>query len=130
MNLLVVYSLLTLATSFNGVAGSSTVDPLIMAIIQVESGGDTLAHNIKEDAAGVLQIRPIMIAEVNRLIGKDIFTLEDRWNVHKSIEMFNVIRSHTQNPTNEKLARNWNGGWKGYKKQSTIKYWNKVRKLL
>ena len=130
MNLLVVYLGLTLATSFNGVAGSSPVDPLIMAIIQVESGGDTLAHNIQEDAVGVLQIRPIMVAEVNRLIGKDSFTLSDRWSIHKSIAMFNVIRSHTQNPTNEKLARNWNGGWKGYKKKSTIKYWNNVKKLL
>lgn len=111
-------------------ATSSPVDPLIMAIIQVESGGDTLAHNIKEDAAGVLQIRPIMVAEVNRLIGKDSFTLSDRWSVHKSIAMFNVIRSHTKTPTNEKLARNWNGGWQGYKKQSTLKYWNKVKKLL
>ena len=130
MNLLVVYLGLTLATSLNGVAGCSPVDPLIMAIIQVESGGDTLAHNIQEDAVGVLQIRPIMVAEVNRLVGKDSFTLSDRWNVHKSIAMFNVIRSHTHNPTNEKLARNWNGGWQGYKKKSTIKYWNKVKKLL
>lgn len=130
MNLFSVYLGLTLATIIHGVAGSSPVDPLIMAIIQVESGGDTLAHNIKEDAAGVLQIRPIMVSEVNRLIGKDSFTLSDRWSIHKSIAMFNVIRSHTQNPTNEKLARNWNGGWKGYKKQSTIKYWNKVRNNL
>ena len=130
MNLLVVYLGMTLVTSFNGVTGSSPVDPLIMAIIQVESGGDTLAHNIKEDAAGVLQIRPIMVAEVNRLVGKNSFTLSDRWSVYKSIAMFNVIRSHTHNPTNEKLARNWNGGWQGYKKQSTIKYWNKVKKLL
>jgi hypothetical protein len=71
-----------------------------------------------------------MVAEVNRLIGKDSFTLSDRWSVHKSIAMFNVIRSHTQDPTNEKLARNWNGGLKGYKKQSTIKYWNKVKNNL
>lgn len=130
MNLLVVYLGMTLANSLNGVAGCPPVDPLIMAMIQVESGGDTLAHNIKEDAAGVLQIRPIMVAEVNRLIGKDSFTLSDRWSVHKSIAMFNVIRSHTPNPTNEKLARNWNGGWNGYKKKSTLKYWNKVNKLL
>ena len=130
MNLLSVCLGLTLAISLGGVARCSPVDPLVLAIIQVESGGDTLAHNIKEDAVGVLQIRPIMVAEVNRLIGKDSFTLSDRWSVHKSISMFNVIRSHTKNPTNEKLARNWNGGWKGYKKKSTLKYWNRVKKLL
>ena len=102
-------------------------DPLIAAIIQVESGGDTLAYNSKEDAVGCLQIRPIMVREVNRLVGKDSFTLYDRWSKVKSIQMFNVIRSHTNNPTDEKLARNWNGGYTGHKKQSTIKYWQKVR---
>ena len=102
-------------------------DPLIAAIIQVESGGDTLAYNLKEDAVGCLQIRPIMVREVNRLVGKDSFILSDRWSKVKSIQMFNVIRSHTNNPTDEKLARNWNGGYTGHKKQSTIKYWQKVR---
>jgi hypothetical protein len=105
-------------------------DPLIAAIIQVESGGDTLAYNSKEDAVGCLQIRPIMVREVNRLLGKDSFTLQDRWNKAKSIQMFNILRSHTKNPTDEKLARNWNGGWNGHKKKSTIKYWNKVKKQI
>jgi len=105
-------------------------DPLISAIIQVESGGDTLAYNSKEDAVGCLQIRPIMVREVNRLLGKDSFTLSDRRSKAKSIQMFNILRLHTKNPTNEKLARNWNGGYTGHKKQSTIKYWNKVKNNL
>jgi hypothetical protein len=103
-------------------------DPLIAAIIQVESGGDTLAYNLKEDAVGCLQIRPIMVREINRLLGKDSFTLSDRWSKVKSIQMFNILRSHTKNPTNERIARNWNGGWNGHKKKSTLKYWNKVKK--
>jgi len=105
-------------------------DSLIDAIIHVESRGDTLAHNLKEDAVGCLQIRPIMVRECNRLIGKDDFTLDDRWSRAKSIEMFNVIRWHTKNPTNEILARNWNGGARGYKKISTLNYWNRVKKQL
>jgi hypothetical protein len=105
-------------------------DPLISAIIQVESGGDTLAYNSKEDAAGVLQIRPIMVREVNRLLGKDSFTLSDRRSKVKSIEMFNIVRLHTKNPTNERIARNWNGGYTGHKKKSTINYWNKVKKQI
>ena len=105
-------------------------DPLIAAIIQVESGGDTLAYNSKEDAVGCLQIRPIMVREVNRLLGKDSFTLYDRRSKVKSIQMFNILRLHTKNPTDEKLARNWNGGYTGHKKQSTIKYWQKVKKQI
>lgn len=104
------------------------IDTLLNAVMAVESNFDTMAYNAKENAVGVLQIRPIMVREVNRLLGEDKYTLKDRWNKAKSIEMFNVIRSHTKNPTDEMIARNWNGGWNGHKKQSTLKYWNKVKK--
>ena len=119
---------LFLTTSSMGVVRS--IPNLIDAIIYVESRGDINAHNIKEDAVGCLQIRPIMLREVNRLLGYNKYKLADRWNKEKSIEMFNVIKEHTKNPTNEKLARNWNGGWNGYKKQSTLKYWYKVKAQL
>jgi len=105
-------------------------DSLIDAIIHVESRGDSMAYNAGEDAVGVLQIRPIMMREVNRLLKENKYTLDDRWSKSKSIEMFNVIKQHTTNPTNERLARNWNGGWNGYKKKSTLKYWNKVKTQL
>ena len=104
------------------------IDTLLNAVMAVESNFDTMAYNEKENAAGVLQIRPIMVREVNRLLGQDKYTLKDRWSKAKSIEMFNVIRSHTKNPTDQKIARNWNGGWNGHKKQSTLKYWQKVKK--
>lgn len=121
---------LFLSTSTMGVVRSIPKDNLIEAIMYVESRGNTKAHNISEDAVGCLQIRPIMLREVNRLLGYDKYQLKDRWSKTKSIEMFNVIKEHTKNPTNEKLARNWNGGWNGYKKQSTLKYWHKVKEQL
>ena len=121
---------LFLSTSSMGVVRTIPKNNLIDAIIYVESRGDTNAHNISEDAVGCLQIRPIMLREVNRLLGYNKYKLADRWNKQKSIEMFNVIKEHTTNPTNEKLARNWNGGWSGYKKQSTLKYWHKVKEQL
>ena len=104
------------------------IDTLLNAVMAVESNFDTLAYNSKENAAGVLQIRPIMVREVNRLLGEDKYTLKDRWNKAKSIEMFNVIRSHLKGATDEMIARNWNGGWNGHKKQNTLRYWNKVKK--
>jgi len=102
-------------------------DPLIAAIIQVESGGDTLAYNAKENAVGCLQIRPIMVREVNRLLGEDKYTLKDRWNKAKSIEMFNVIRSHLKGATDEEIARTWNGGYNGKNISETLQYWIKVK---
>ena len=121
---------LFLTTSSVEVVRSIPKNNLIEAIIYVESRGDIKAHNISEDAVGCLQIRPIMLREVNRLLRYNKYKLADRWNKSKSIEMFNVIKEHTTNPTNEKLARNWNGGWNGYKKQSTLKYWHKVKQQL
>ena len=122
---------LFLSTSSMGVVRSTPkTKSLIDAIIYVESRGDIKAHNISEDAVGCLQIRPIMVREVNRLLGYNKYKLADRWNKDKSIEMFNIIKDHTTNPTNEKLARNWNGGWNGYNKKSTLKYWYKVKEQL
>jgi len=122
---------LFLATSSMSVVRSiPKTKSLIDAIIHVESRGNVNAYNSKEDAVGCLQIRPIMLREVNRLLRYNKYTLADRWNREKSIEMFNVIKNHTKNPTDEILARNWNGGWNGYRKPSTLKYWQKVKSQL
>ena len=102
-------------------------DFLIQAIMEVESGSDTLAYNSKEDAVGCLQIRPIMVREVNRLLGKDSFKLKDRWSKAKSIQMFNILRSHLKGASDEQIARTWNGGYNGKNKPQTLEYWNKVR---
>lgn len=120
---------LFLATSSMGVVRSiPKKDNLVEAIIYVESRGDTLAYNKSEDALGCLQIRPIMLREVNRILGYNKFKLSDRTSRSKSIEMFNVIRGHLNNPTDERIARTWNGGY-NYG-ESTLKYWNKVKQKL
>jgi len=104
------------------------IDTLLNAVMAVESNFDTMAYNEKENAVGVLQIRPIMVREVNRLLGEDKYTLKDRWNKTKSIEMFNVIRSHLKGATDEQIARTWNGGYNGKNIPETLQYWNKVKK--
>ena len=124
---------LFLTTSTMGVVRSiPKKDKLVEAIIWVESKGDTLAYNKSEEALGCLQIRPIMLREVNRLLAKNdiqkVYTLKDRTSRSKSIQMFNVIRGHINNPTDERIARTWNGGY-NYG-ESTLKYWNKVKSRL
>jgi len=103
------------------------IDTLLNAVMAVESNFDSMAYNSKENAAGVLQIRPIMVREVNRLLGEDKYTLKDRWNKAKSIEMFNVIRSHLKGATDEEIARTWNGGYNGKNIPETMQYWKKVK---
>ncbi len=105
---------------------------IISALIYVESRGNDSAYNDSENAAGCLQIRPIMVREVNRILKKtgreERFDLDDRWDRDKSLNMFNIWREyHHPNSTDEVIARNWNGGPNGFNKESTLKYWKKVR---
>lgn len=108
---------------------------IVKALIQIESSGRDNAHNISEDAVGCLQIRPIMVREVNRILRKQggtfRFELEDRWDREKSLEMFHIWREHHHpDSDDETIARNWNGGPRGYKKESTLQYWRKVKNKL
>jgi hypothetical protein len=108
---------------------------IIGALIYVESRGNDSAYNDMEDAVGCLQIRPIMVREVNNILKRtcqeERFELEDRWDRKKSLDMFRIWREyHHSNSTDEKIARNWNGGPNGYNKESTLKYWKKVKSHL
>lgn len=116
-------------------------DTLVDAIIYVESRGNDSAVGDNGKAVGCLQIHPIMVREVNRLLAKyDIpttYTLEDRYSREKSIEMFNIVseeyyccEDYTFEEYAEIVARRWNGGPRGDKKRSTIKYWNNVQKRI
>ena len=108
---------------------------VVIGMIQVESNGNDKAYNKSEKAVGCLQIRPIMVREVNRILKKQgeeyRFKMKDRWDRDKSLQMFWVWKDyHHPNSTDEVIARNWNGGPNGYRKKSTEKYWEKVNRCL
>jgi hypothetical protein len=108
---------------------------LIQALIQVESRGNDSCIGDKHlilPSIGCLQIRPVMVREVNRILKKQKDTLrfkyKDRWSRKKSIQMFYIWKDfHHTNSSDEKIARNWNGGPKGYKRKRTLQYWEKVK---
>lgn len=104
---------------------------LIAAIIQVESSGNDRAIGDKGTAVGPLQIRPILVDDVNRIVGEKRFTLTDRTDRAKSIEMFRIYSRHYSfGKTDEVIARRWNGGPSGDRKSGTLKYWRKVQSAL
>ena len=108
---------------------------VVIGMIQVESNGNDSAYNKSEEAVGCLQIRPIMVREVNRILKKQgkehRFKMKDRWDRNKSLDMFWVWKDyHHPNSEDEVIARNWNGGPNGYVKKSTEKYWEKVSSSL
>ena len=111
------------------------IDKLITALIQVESMGNDSAvgdTHLSEPSVGVLQIRPIMVREVNRILKKQKsskrYKRKDRFDRNKSIEMF-IIWKNYHHPEGgfETIARNWNGGPRGYKNPRTEHYWAKVQ---
>ena len=115
------------------------INQLVDALIHVESrGNDSIIgdkHLPGNEAVGALQIRPIMVREVNRILeiqGKtERFTLKDRFDRQQSIRMFMIWKNyHLPDGDFEKIARNWNGGPNGYKYQRTEKYWNKIQQQL
>ena len=60
------------------------------ALMKVESGHRHDAIGLTDDV-GVLQITPIYVREVNRILGQQKYSLEDRFNKYKSIEMFEIM---------------------------------------
>ncbi len=119
---------------------------LIPLLCMVESSCDPNAVNLDEDAVGVLQIRPILIDDLNRLHKLDAvkmsFKLDDRKHVKDSFNICNQYLTYygnynriinNKNLTVEDelvlLARIWNGGPEGHNKESTLVYGEKIRTL-
>ena len=107
-------------------------EPVMKAIVQVESEGNTRA--VKGNSCGAMQITPILVAECNNILkkrnSKKRYTLRDRFSLEKSKEMFLLMQSQF-NPLNdiEKAIRSWNGGNK-YSVKRTQRYFEQVMKCL
>lgn len=88
-------------------------------------------------AVGVLQIHPIAVREANRILGRQEFTLRDRENRTRSMQMCSVLLSYRiaryrqrtgQSPSEIRLAESWQSGsiWK----RASPCYQAKVRRQL
>ena len=123
-------SILVLTASAQTKNVSYNWNKVINAISKVESKENPSA--VSKDCVGILQIRPILVADVNEYLktkgSNKRFKLSDRLNVEKSKEMF-VIYQKRYNPKNniEKAIRLWNGGC-GYSKAKTENYYQKIMK--
>ena len=70
-----------------------------LALILTESQMDSLAVG-KDNDLGILQITPIFVDEVNRLVGKDLFTHQDALSPEKSLQMLAIYQEH-KNPSHD-----------------------------
>ena len=131
---LMALGLVALTATAGGNATKSTKtsgvnwNPVMDAIIQVESEGNPRA--VSGNSVGAMQITPILVKDCNEILkkqkSKKRYTLQDRYSVAKSKEMFLLIQKF-YNPENsiEKAIRSWNGGLR-YGIRSTNRYYKKV----
>lgn len=68
-------------------------DIFVKALIQVESEGKADAVG-KTNDVGILQITPIYVKDVNRILGEDKYDLSCRTDTEKSLEMFEILQGH------------------------------------
>ena len=106
------------------------LDRLIPALIEVESGGVVDAVGDSGRAVGVLQIHKAYLADGNRFAGTN-YTHAEMFDPDKSIEIVRAYLLHyARDKDIEAAARIHNGGPNGWKKETTLPYWRKVKKEL
>ena len=113
----------------------------VLALIMQESGGNDHAIGDHGASHGPLQIQKECIMDVNRYrkskgwkqfkFPEDCY---DRQKAEACLIIYTRIYANEKRvgrpPTLEDYARIWNGGPNGYKKQATLKYWDKLKKAL
>jgi len=114
--------------------GSTSLTPLESAVWQVETGqcpGPDCPLGDGGNALGPLQIWRIAWTDVQKP-GESYADCKD---LNYSVEIFRrytaryaTAKRLGHEPTQEDLARIWNGGPNGFKKTSTESYWSKVNK--
>jgi hypothetical protein len=109
------------------------ITKLIPALIAIESGGDPNAVGDNGRSLGILQIQAAVVQDVNAWYGTH-YRHADAFEPAYAREICRVylLRWATEKrlgrqPTFEDMARIWNGGPNGWKKKSTVKYWEKVQ---
>lgn len=114
------------------------IDTIIPALIDVESAGQLNVIGDNGKAWGQLQIWEIVVDDVNRIY-KTNYKHEVALTYYGSIEIcllyLHYWGNHYEKKTGkeasyEVLAKIWNGGPTGYKKDATVEYWKRVKPLL
>lgn len=109
---------------------------LILAISAVESGLDETKINHEEHAYGVLQVTQPVLNDVNvhLKLHSTGFTLQDcldpkiaRIVFEQYMQIWATRERLHRAPTDEDIARIWNGGPDGHERLITLPYWEKVK---
>jgi hypothetical protein len=109
---------------------NKTMHPLLLsALIQVESGGNDQARG-RHGELGALQIKSIMVRDVNRIMGTHY---AHQQVTNRAISIFiaeSYFAHYGKHLSDESLARIWQGGPKALRRSSTRAYGKRVMRKL
>jgi hypothetical protein len=102
---------------------------VLRKIVQIErprNSADAHRAYLREGAVGILQIREIMVGEVNRILGERRYFLSDRTDSVRSVEMFFIYQNfHNPQYNEQEACFLWCGG-SSYRR-ATPKGWGILR---
>jgi hypothetical protein len=104
-----------------------------LALQESRDGRDRRCFAARADGSlGIYQIRPVMVQDVNRILGRPEFIWPvDALDRARSEQIFVIYSLHYYPAgTPEQWARAWNGGPRGPRKASTLQYWRGVRAFM
>ena len=102
---------------------------LLSALIHVESNGNDFARG-RHGELGALQIKPIMVRDVNRIMGTH-YAHAQVTNRATAIFIAHAYLAHYgRNLSDESLARIWQGGPKALRRSSSRAYGRRVMRKL
>ena len=102
---------------------------LLSALIQIESHGNDLARG-KHGELGALQIKPILVRDVNRIMGTHYAHAQVTNRAIATFIARAYLAHYGRNLSDESLARIWQGGPKALRKSSTRAYGRRVMRQL
>ena len=112
----------------------SPKEQLWRSIMEQESSFQMWSYCKREDAVGVAQIRPCVLVDIKQFLGIEVnhtmcydpYTSKLVWLCYTDLWIGRLGLLGTL----EQRARIWNGGPYGWRKLSTLNYWNSVKSKL
>ena len=107
---------------------------LQLAIAMTESEFNPKAVGKTKDY-GIYQITPIYVKEINRLLGDQVYTHDQAFDINKSVEMFNIMQSFKNPEQDIETAIYFHNKAPWYKKKvlrnyQTVKRYETLRSIL
>ncbi len=133
MKTILLSAIILISACCNCIAEKDRLDKIIETLMFIESSNRPHAVSRNGKDVGILQITKPMVDEVNRIMRRKIYTLDDRYDVQKSVDMARIFYTYWMprwgNLSDRELFGRWNrpdGSAPEWYKDRCIKHLNKI----